>query len=75
MVKLAPSPFEIWAVQHGYDIARAVLPDSRVYADRRTQEVYEAWTGGAHWVARILTESTIDSPALREKIRALAGDA
>jgi hypothetical protein len=73
MIHLAPSPFELWAKERGYDITPAVLPDSRVYADSRTQELYEAWRDGASTVARMLTESTLETPALRDKIRELAG--
>jgi len=41
--------------------------------DSRTQDVYEAFTGGQASVARMLTESTLETPALRERIRKLAG--
>lgn len=76
MIQLAPSPFEQFAADKGYDLTPAVSPtDLRIYADARTQEAYEIWQAGAASVARMLTESTLDTPALREKIRALAGDA
>jgi len=74
MIALAPTPFELFAADRGHDIARAVLPDSkRVYADRYTQELFETWNAGAAYPARMLTESTVETPALREKIRELAG--
>lgn len=73
-MKLAPTPFEQWASSRGYDVAPAVVPAAdRTYADSRTQEVYEAWRSGGGTVARMLAESTIETEALREKIRGLAG--
>jgi len=72
MVALAPSPFERWAADRQYDLTPAVLPaENRVYADRHTQDAYEAWTAGAQSVARMLTDSTIETEALRERIRRL----
>ena len=72
MIALAPSPFELWAISEGYDVAPAVLPATGRYADSRTQELYEAWTGGQQSVARMLTDSTINTEAMRQKIRELA---
>lgn len=73
---LTPSPFERFASDRGYDITPAVLPsENRTYADACTQEAFELWTAGARHVARMLTESTLETEAFREKIRALAGDA
>jgi len=75
MIALARSPFELWATNEGYDIAPVVPPaDGRVYADRQTQAVYEAYNAGAASVARRLTESTLETPALIEHIRRLAGE-
>jgi hypothetical protein len=69
----APSPFELWAKREGYDIAPAVLPaENRTYADPDTQKLYEAWNGGQRSLARMLTESTLETEALRERIRDLA---
>ena len=70
---LAPSPFEIWAAREGYDVSPAVSPTpTRVYAGRRTQEAFDAWTDGAQSVARMFTESTVETEALREKVLKLA---
>jgi hypothetical protein len=46
--------------------------DIRIYADRRTQDAYEAYTRGQADVARMLTESTLETDALVEKILKLA---
>ncbi len=74
MIKEAPSPFELFAADRQYDLAPAVVPaPDRVYADRQTQAAYEMWQHGAATVARMVAESTLDTPALREKILALAG--
>lgn len=56
MIGFVPSAFEKWATSRGYCIAPAVLPSAdRVYADRRTQEVYEAWCdGSAHGSRNVL---------------------
>ena len=44
---LTPTAFEQWAGTRGYDLAPAVLPaPHRIYADRQTQEAFEAWTAG-----------------------------
>jgi hypothetical protein len=73
MIALATTPFERWAIEHQYDITSAVLPtENRVYADRQTQAAYDAWKAGAASVARMNTESTLETPALRGKIRELA---
>jgi hypothetical protein len=69
MIALVPSPFEAWAVAHGYNIAPAVVPaPDRRYADRDTQAAFDAWDAGCRYVAMILTESTLETEALREKI-------
>jgi hypothetical protein len=74
MITLAPSPFEVWARDNGYDTARAVVPaHDRRYANRDTQAVFDAWDAGCRYVAMILTESTLETEALRERIRMLAG--
>ncbi len=73
MIATAPYPFEIWASSEGYDIAPAVLPGAnRTYADRDTQAALEAWNAGAQSVARMVTESTLETEALRERIQTLA---
>jgi hypothetical protein len=73
MIALAPSAFEVWAAREGYDIARAMSPSpNRMYADRQTQAASDAWNAGAKSLARMLTESTLETEALREKIRELA---
>lgn len=72
-VKLAPSAFELWAYANGYDTAPAVLPAAdRLYADRLTQEIYDAWNAGSANTARMLTDSMLETEALRERIQALA---
>jgi hypothetical protein len=69
----APSPFELWAADNQYDIAPAALPaPDRVYADRETQAAFDAWNAGAQNLARMLTESTLETEWLREKILQLA---
>jgi hypothetical protein len=40
--------------------------DIRSYADRQTQAVFEAWNGGARSLAKLLTESTLETEALRK---------
>jgi|HubBroStandDraft_3_1064219.scaffolds.fasta_scaffold896657_2 hypothetical protein len=73
MIALAASPFEVWAAREGYNIAPAASPcPLRSYADSNTQKALEAWNGGAGYVARMVTESTLETEALREKIQALA---
>jgi hypothetical protein len=50
-----------------------VLPaQDRLYADRQTQAPFDSWTAGAESVARALTESTLETEPLRERIRELA---
>lgn len=72
-VAVAPSAFELWASANGYDTAPAVLPVAdRIYADQQTQAAFDAWKAGAAATARMLTESTLDTEALREKIQELA---
>jgi hypothetical protein len=44
-----------------------LLAADRVYADARTPDVYEAWMAGGADVVRILTESTLETQALRKK--------
>lgn len=71
---LIPSPFDEWASAHGYDIAPAVSSTNiRKYADRDTQAVFDAWSAGTQSVAKMLTESTLETPALIDRIRGLAG--
>jgi hypothetical protein len=73
MIAIAPSPFEQWAITHQYDTAPAVVPTpDRRYADRNTQAAFDAWNAGEKNVARKLTESTLETEALQEKIQALA---
>jgi len=68
-----PSPFEVWAAREGYDTAPAVVPSPiRQYADRSTQEAYEAWQAGAAHVASMVMESDWETEALRDKLKALA---
>jgi hypothetical protein len=73
MIAIAPSPFALWAAADQYDITPTVSPSAiRIYADRETQAAFDAWTAGAAHVARMLTESTEETEALREKIRQIA---
>jgi hypothetical protein len=59
---------------NGYDIFPAVVPTAnRTYADRQTQAAFDAWNAGVQSLARMLTESTLETQALREHIRKLAG--
>ena|ERR1035441_2787463 len=45
MTAVATTLFEQWATSRQYDTARAVLPAAnRIYADRQTQDVYDAWS-------------------------------
>jgi hypothetical protein len=73
MITLAPSPFELWAAREGYATAPAVAstPD-RKYADRQTQAAFDAWDAGCRYVAMIVTESTLETEALCDKLKALA---
>ena len=43
-----------------------------IYADRETQLVFDAFNAGARSVARMLTESTLETQAFREKLLELA---
>jgi hypothetical protein len=62
MITLAPSPFEQWAASHGYDISPTVLPGAICqYVDRDTQAAFEAWNAGAQSVAKMITESTLET--------------
>lgn len=71
---LIPSRFEFFAKSHGYNLVPAISPsDIRQYADKLTQEAFDAWKDGACYVATILTESTLETPALIERIGGLAG--
>jgi hypothetical protein len=73
VLAIAPSAFEQTATALGYDIAPAVSPDKlRVYADRVTQDAFDMWSAGAAYVARMVTESTLETEALREKLLAIA---
>ncbi len=74
MIAIAPSPFERWAKNQGYDTVPAVLPaPNRTYADRDTQAVFDAWNARGSDFARMFTESALETEALRERIRKLAG--
>jgi hypothetical protein len=69
-LNVAPFPFQVWAVREGYDIASALLPAAnRTYADRQTQAAFDAFNAGAMSVAVMVTESTIETEALRERIK------
>ncbi len=70
MIALAPFPFERWAKDHGYDAVPAVLPaPNRTYADRDAQAVFDAWNARGSHFARMLTESTLETEALRDRRR------
>jgi hypothetical protein len=50
-----------------------VVPaENRTYADRQTQAAYEAYRAGTAEFARLITESKLETQALRDKVRALA---
>jgi hypothetical protein len=73
MTVIALSPFEVWAAREGYDAAPAVVPtDIRKYADRDTQAAYEAYKAGAADSVRMVTESTLNTEALRQELLAIA---
>jgi hypothetical protein len=73
LLALVPSPFEIFANDEGYNLAPAVsLIPIRIYADRETQVGFDAFNAGARSVARMLTESTLETQAFREKLLELA---
>ncbi|WP_263353335.1 hypothetical protein [Acidicapsa acidisoli] len=73
MIALAASAFELWAAREGYNTAPTVSPcPLRQYADCDTQKAFEAYQGGAADTARMLTESTLETDALRDKLQALA---
>lgn len=73
MITLAPSPFEVWAQSQGFNAAPAVSPcPLRQYADRDTQKAFEAYQAGAADTARMFTESTLETEALREKLLAMS---
>jgi hypothetical protein len=46
--------------------------DIRQYADRDTQAAFDMWKAGAEHVARMVTERTLQTPALIENIQELA---
>jgi hypothetical protein len=72
-IALARSPFEVWAAREGYDTAPAMARcPLRQYADRDTQKAFEAYQAGAAETARMVTESTLETEALRDKLKALA---
>jgi hypothetical protein len=74
MIHLISSPFELFATGKGYDITPAIEPTpARPYADRRTQELHDAWRAGAACMYQLLTEPILDTPVLRENARKLAG--
>ncbi len=72
-LKLAPSTFDVWAIREGYDTAPAVSPcPLRQYADRDTLKAFEAYQAGSADTARMITESTLETEALRQKLLAIA---
>jgi hypothetical protein len=72
-LRLISSPFEQTAIALGYDITSAVSPiPTRIYADMQTQAAFDAWNAGAAHVARMITESTLETEALRDKLKAIA---
>jgi hypothetical protein len=71
-VSLVPTPFEQWALACGYDIAPPLALPNRKYNDPLTEKLHEAWQARGEHIARLLTESTLDTEALREKILGLA---
>jgi len=72
-LRLISSPFEQTAIALGYDIAHAVSPiPTRFYADMQTQAAFDVWNAGAAYVARMVTESTLETEALREKLLTIA---
>jgi hypothetical protein len=72
MISLAPSPHKIGTSVNGYNTAPAVSPIATcIYANRDTK-AYEAWNAEAAHVARIVTESTLETEALREQLLAIA---
>ena len=49
--------------------------DLRTYADRDTQKAFDAYSAGAADTARMVTESTLQTEALREKLLAMSESA
>lgn len=73
LLQLIPSPFEERAQTNGYEIAPAVSPCLlRQYADSGTQVAYRAYRAGSAETARMVTESTLETEALRERIQGFA---
>jgi hypothetical protein len=73
MITLIPSPFEEEPAARGYNITPAVAPtEIRRYADRDTQAAFDMWKAGAAHVACMVTESTLGTDALRERINSFA---
>jgi hypothetical protein len=73
-MQIVSSPFQQWAAEQGYDLTPAKPPDEhRIYHALRTQDVYAAWRGGAAYIVRMLTESMLNTEALREKLFEFAG--
>jgi hypothetical protein len=72
-IALAPSAFEVWAQANGYNVDPALSPcPLRQYADRETQKAFEAYQAGVANTARIITESMLETEALRGKLLAIA---
>jgi hypothetical protein len=73
-ISILPTPFELWASSTATTLPPPRFPPEtasmRIAARRKHMR---PWQAGASSVARMLTDSTIDTEALREKIRGLAG--
>jgi len=75
-VAITPTAFDEWASTRGYNLAPAVLPaPERIYADRQTQEAFDAWSAAVARVARMFANSTIETDAFISRPRGLPGDA
>ena len=73
---IPPTAFDEWASTRGYNLAPAVLPaPDRIYADRQTQEAFDAWSAAVARGARVFANSTIGTDAFISRLRGLAGDA
>ncbi len=71
-MRLIDSPFQEWAAARQYDLSPAVSPEeTRIFADRQTQAAFDAWEAGAASIARMITEPTLETEALRKKLLAL----
>jgi hypothetical protein len=65
-----PSAFETWVIARHYDTTPAVCPSAhRIYADRHTQALYDAWFAAkAEADARLAAATNLVDAALHFKL-------